>query len=78
VDTRPRLCAPKRHDLPDLRQAQPQPPSLCDEMEHTEHVSGVHSVACRSAGWRRQNAARLVQPKGLAAEPTSLRDLADE
>jgi hypothetical protein len=44
VDTRPRLCAPKRNDAPDLREGEPEPASLRHEVQHVEYVLRVDAV----------------------------------
>ena len=64
--------------MSDFCERQPEPPRLHYERQQCQHVSGVPTVArgC-PAGWRK-DAACLVEPKRLAAQPAARRHLTDE
>jgi hypothetical protein len=78
VDTRRAPRTPQRDDVPDLGQRQSETPRLADERQQAHDLRGVAAVAGRCATGRRQNAARLVQPEGLAAQAAAGRDLPDQ
>jgi hypothetical protein len=78
MHTRPRLCAPKRNDAPDLREGQPKPTSLRHEVQQVEDVSRIDAIprGCAALFW--EDPARLIQTERLAAEPALGRYLSDQ
>jgi len=78
VDARGRSGASECDDLLDFDQGEPKSARLGDERQQLQHVNRIASVAGWCASGRGKDAARLVQPQGLAAQPASRRDFADE
>jgi hypothetical protein len=78
MGTRPRLCAPKRNDAPDLREGEPEPASLRHEVQHVENVLRIDAIprGCAALFW--EDPARLIQTQRLAAEPAPGRYLSDQ
>ena len=66
------------NDVLDLRERQAESTSLTDEREQPQHVGWIAPVAGRLTTRRRENATRLVQPQGLAAQTAARRHLAYE
>jgi hypothetical protein len=64
--------------VPDFSERQPEPPRLPYEREQHQHLSGVSTVARGCPPGRRKDAACLVEPKRLAAQPAARRHLADK
>ena len=62
---------PLRGDLSDLREREPELPSLRHETQHPEHVGGVDAVARGGSMRARQDAAPLVETQRLTAEPAA-------
>jgi len=78
VDARSAPRAAKGGDVLDLGEREPQSASLTNEGQQPQYVSRITAIP----GWRstrgRQNAARFVEPKSLAAESTTARYVANE
>jgi hypothetical protein len=78
VDARSGARPAKGDDVLDLGEREPQSASVTDEGQQPQYISRITAIS----GWRstrgRQNAARFVEPKRLAAESATTRDVADE
>jgi hypothetical protein len=70
--------ASERNDTTDFRERQTEPACLPDEREQSQYIGGIAPIARWLTVRRLQNAARLVEAKGLAAEAAPLGDLADQ
>ena len=78
VDARDRPRPPERNDVSDFCEGQPEPPCLHDERQQCQHVSRVPTVARGCPAGRRKDAACLVEPKRLAAQPAARRHLTNQ
>ena len=77
VDARGRSCPAQCHDVSDLSEGQTQAACAAHEGQQPQDVSGVRAIAGRRAAGRREDTARLVQPKRLAAQSAPGRHLAN-
>jgi hypothetical protein len=64
--------------VPKLGKRQPQPAALLNERQDAKDVDWVYPVAGLRTTWGRKDAAGLIEPQGLAAQPAPRRDLTDE
>ena len=78
MNTRSWFCAPKRDDARYLGQGESETPGLRYEVKHPEDIQRIRAVAGWGAPRRREDASRLVQPQGLAAQTAALSHLADK
>jgi hypothetical protein len=60
VDARPLAGSSEGDDVPDLSQAEPEPPCAADEREQREHVVSEHAIPGWRAGRRNDDPRRLV------------------
>ena len=67
----------KADDVLDLRQRQPQPAALLDEIEHAENLIVIDAIARSGAPRRWQDAACLIELQRLAAHAAPFHDLTD-
>ena len=74
----PWLCAPKGDDAPYFCQGQSETPGLRYEVKHAEDIQWIRAVAGWGCAATAENASRLVQPQGLAAQTAALSHLADK
>ncbi len=65
-------------DPGDLAQREAQPPSLSNEVEHAQDVSGVDAIPGSRPTCARNDAPRLVQAKSLAGDAAAFCYLTDE
>jgi hypothetical protein len=68
----------QRNDTANFGQREPEPASLPHEGQEHQHVDRIAAITGDCPAGRRKDAARLVQPKRLAADTSSRRHLSDE
>jgi hypothetical protein len=78
VQARCSAIASQRDDVLDLGKAEAQAASLPHEGQEPKDIGRVTPVASRRSARRRQDAARLVQADGLAADAAARGNLTDQ